>query len=279
MNTSASRRRIVVVGASSGLGAALALVHARRGDEVIAVARRKERLDQLRREFLPALPAGRWMPIRADLRDVTEVAALADQLSAWHLDRLYLNAGANQPEVAGGITERLHGLESYFRLIFAAHVSLAEYLIDKAALTRSSRIVAVSSLAGVIPFPRLEFYSAGKAALEGWCRGARDRGGPGITVVRPGLFRSEFFWPSEILRTADLPMQKAARIVHLVDRGRDFVDVGGWRDVTASRLSSLLGSRMRRILPNDDFDGSSVLDPPPVNPRCAGCCCRRRRAA
>jgi short-subunit dehydrogenase len=177
------------------------------------------------------------------------------------IDRLYLTKRGRESACGDGrITERLQVIESYFRLIFYAQMTLAEYLIDKAALSRSSRVVAISSLAAAIPFPRLEFYSAGKAALEGWCRGARDRGGPGFTVVRPELFRSEFLRPSETLRPADLPMQKAARIVQLVDRGRDFVDVGGWRDVTANRLSSLVGVRARRIIPNADFDGSSVLD-------------------
>jgi short-subunit dehydrogenase len=258
-----SSRRIVVVGASSGLGAAFAVVHARRGDKVIVVARREERLAQLRRELLPALHGDNWVPIRADLCDADDVEALADRLAAWHLDRLYLSAGANQPVATGGVTERLRVIEPYFRLIFCAYIALTEHLIEKKALSLSSRVVAISSLAAVIPFPRLELYSAGKAALEGWCRGARDRGGPRFTVVRPGLFKSEFFRPSETLRSGDIPLQRAERIVRLVDQGRDFVDVGGWRDVTASRLSSLLGPRARRIIPNADFDGSSVLYPVP----------------
>jgi short-subunit dehydrogenase len=261
--SAASRRRIVVLGASSGLGAAFAVVHARRGDEVIVVARREERLAQLRRELLPTLPDDSWVPIRADLSNAGDIEALADRLSAWHLDRLYLSAGANQPVVTGGVTERLRIIEPYFRLIFYAYIVLTEHLIENEALGLSSRVVAISSLAAVIPFPKLELYSTGKAALEGWCRGARDRSGPRFTVVRPGLFKSEFFRPSETLRSGDLPLQRAARIVRLVDQDRDFIDVGGWRDVTANRLSSLLGPCARRILPNADFDGSSVLDPVP----------------
>lgn len=259
--SAAPRRRIVVVGASSGLGAAFAVVHARRGDEVIVVARREERLAQLRRELLPALPGDSWVPIRADLCDTGDIAALADRLCSRHLDRLYLSAGADQPAVTGGITERLRIIEAYFRLIFGTYIALTEHLIETAALSMSSRVVAVSSLAAAVPFPQLELYSAGKAALEGWCRGARDRGGPSFTVVRPGLFNSEFFRPSQTLHVSDLPLQKAERIVRLADQNRDFVDVGGWRDVTASRLSSLLGPRVRRVLPAADFDGSSVLDP------------------
>jgi uncharacterized protein len=256
-----SQRQIVVLGASSGLGAALAVVHARRGDQVIAVARREARLAQLRRELLSALPDDSWMPIRADLRDPRDLEALADQLSTWHLDRLYLSAGANQPPAPGGVTERLRIIEPYFRLIFSAYIVLTEHLIEREALSPASRVVAISSLAAVLPFPQLELYSAGKAALEGWCRGARDRGGPEFTIVRPGLFKSEFFRPSNTLRHGDIPLQRAARIVRLVDQGRGFIDVGGWRDITASRLSSLLGPGARRVLPVGDLDGSSVLDP------------------
>lgn len=258
-------RQVAVVGASSGLGAALATVHARRGDTVIAVARREERLRQLHSELLPRAAAGSWVPMRADLRDTGDVAALADRLSASQLDRLYLSAGANQPDVTGGLAERLHVIEPYFRLIFCAYIGLTEELIERKALSQASRVVAISSLAAAVPFPQLELYSAGKAALEAWCRGARGPGRPGFTIVRPGLFKSEFFRPSETLRHGDIPLQKAARIVQLADQGRDFVDVGGWRDVAVSRLSSLIGPSARRILPIADFDGSSVLDA--VRPR------------
>jgi NAD(P)-dependent dehydrogenase (short-subunit alcohol dehydrogenase family) len=199
------------------------------------------------------------VPIRANLSDIGDMEALASRLSTSHLDRIYLSAGANQPASTGGVTERLRIIEPYFRLIFSTYIALTEHLIEKGALSPSSRVVAISSLAAAVPFPQLELYSAGKAALEGWCRGARDRGGPGFTVVRPGLFKSEFFRPSEVLHASDLPLQRAAKIVRLIDQDRDFVDVGGWRDVTVSRLSSLLGPRACRILPEADLDGSSVL--------------------
>src|SRR5262249_19579330 len=143
---------------------------------------------------------------------------------------------------------------------FGSYIALTDRLIEDGALTRSSRVVAISSLAAVIPFPRLELYSAGKAALEAWCRGARARGGPSFTIVRPGPVKSEFFTPSDLVRIADWPLGKAGRFVRLIDSGRLFVDVGGWRDVTASRLSSLLGPRAGRVIPDGDFDGSSVLD-------------------
>jgi short-subunit dehydrogenase len=232
---------VVVLGASSGLGAAFALTHARRGDHVTVVARRRERLLQLRDELLPSVPSDRWEPLRADLSDPVGLDSLASQLSRRPVSRIYLTAAANQPDVTGDVTGRLDLIEPYFRLLFCSYIALIEYLIEQSALTRSSNVIAVSSLAAVLPFPRLELYSAGKAALEAWCREAGRRGGPRFVIVRPGLFKSEFFTPSDALQVADIPLDRAAKIVRLIDSGRDFIDVGGWRDMLASRLSSLIG--------------------------------------
>jgi short-subunit dehydrogenase len=250
---------VVVLGASSGLGAALALIHARRGDQVTVIARRADRLLQLRRELLPVAPADCWESVRSDLTDPSDIELLANHLSKRPVDRIYLAAGADQPDLAGDVTSRLGTIEPYFRLLFCTYIALTEHMIEQSALTRRSEIVAISSLAAVIPFPGLELYSAGKAALEAWCRQAARRGGPRFIIVRPGLFKSEFFTPSDILQMADIPMDRAAKIVRLIDSGHDFIDVGGWRDVTASRLSSLIGRQARRVIHRGDFDGSSVL--------------------
>jgi short-subunit dehydrogenase len=224
------------------------------------VARRQERLHQLRDELLPSVPADRWVPVRADLSNAADLERLASHLSKRPISRLYLAAAANQPDMTGDVTSRLGLIEPYFRLICCAYIGLTEHLIEQSALASSSEVVVISSLAAVVPFPRLELYSAGKAALEAWCRGIRKRSAPRFAIVRPGLFKSEFFTPSDVLQLADLPLGRAAKIVRLLDSGRGFIDVGGWRDVTASRLSSLIGPLADRVVLRGDLDGRNVLD-------------------
>ena len=243
-----TQQQVVVLGASSGLGAALALLHARRGDNVLAVARRESRLAQLQREAGAGLTACHWVSIGADLRDPASVEVLGGRLSALTIDRLYLNAAAPPPVPEGSITERIAAVEDYHRLLFGSYIALTDSLIEAGALSPRSTVVAVSSLAAVLPFPGLSLYCSGKSALEGWCKARRGKGAPRFAIVRPGLLETEFYKPSSQLDISGLPLEKAAQIVAGLDRQREFIDVGGCRDALAGRMSSLIGPRARHIL-------------------------------
>jgi short-subunit dehydrogenase len=249
-------QRVVVLGASSGLGAALALLHARRGDWVTAAARREHRLIQLQQAA--AGGSGRWTSTGADLSSPRSVQALASLLAGHRVDRLYLNAAAIPPRPAGSVTDRIAAAEDYHRLLVVSYVALTEFLIDAAALTPQSTVVAVSSLAAAVPFPRMELYCAGKSALEGWCKARRDPNAPRFAIVRPGVFGSEFFTPSAELIPGSLPLARAARILAGLDKGREFIDTGGWRDILASRLSSLAGPRSRRVISGKDLHAARL---------------------
>jgi NAD(P)-dependent dehydrogenase (short-subunit alcohol dehydrogenase family) len=239
---------VVVLGASSGLGAALALVHAWRGDNIVVVARREHRLEQLRREAAVPARDERWITIGADLRDRTSVEALAEHLAKVAIGRLYLNAAASPPEPQGSILERIDMVENYHRLLFGSYIALTDCLVDEKVLGPHSTVVAVSSLAAALPFPGLELYCAGKSALEGWCKAKRiSQGAPQFAIVRPGPFESEFESPSPELVMGGLPFGKADRIVRRIDRGHKFVDVSDWHRVLANRLSSLIGPRALAI--------------------------------
>lgn len=241
--------KVVVLGASSGLGAALAIAHRERGDDVIAVARRLERLESISQDAeRRSQHSGGWCSVKADLttvEDLKKVAAVIVENAS--LDRIYLNAAKAQPKSAGSLEERLIGTRSFISLLFEGYVALVEWLIDCGALARSSTVVAISSLAASLPLEGMELYCAGKAALEAWCKSIRLRGGPHVAIVRPGRFESEFYGPRPLdLNT--LPYAKAKRIIRGVDHRKDWIEVGGIRDMIASRLSSLLGPRARKIV-------------------------------
>ncbi|KAI1826910.1 short chain dehydrogenase [Xylaria intraflava] len=128
--------RVLILGASSGLGRTLAKQYAARGAFVCAVARRSEPLAQLAKEC-----GDRCLPFVADFTEPTDMARLRDEMQQqWDgLDTLHVCAGVSavQPVMA------LTGIES-------SHEDPA--------------ILLVSSIAAVVPAPTRALYAASKAA-------------------------------------------------------------------------------------------------------------------
>lgn len=190
-------RRIVVTGASSGLGAHTVRRLAAEGASVVAAARRLDRLQQLTAELADA--PGPVVPVRAD---VTAARGCEDLVSAaldafGGIDVLVNNAGG---EVQGAIEQlALEDLEAMFR----TNVS-SIFLCVRAALPalRASRgtVVNIGSTVVARP-PRHRFgYVASKGAVEAMTRAlAVDLGRDGIrvNVIRPGIIPSELRGSSE----------------------------------------------------------------------------------
>ncbi len=192
-----SGRRIVVTGASSGLGAHTVRALAREGAHVLAVARRFERLERLVEALVDA--PGHVVPFRADVSSPQgcEDAVAAAVAAFGGIDVLVNNAGS---EVQGSI-ERLP-LDD-FEGMFRANVT-SVFLCVRAALPalRDSHgsIINIGSTVVSRP-PRDRFgYVASKGAVEAMTRAmAVDLGRDGIrvNVIRPGIIPSELRGSSE----------------------------------------------------------------------------------
>ncbi len=190
-------RRIVVTGASSGLGAHAVRELARGGANILAVARRLDRLERLVKELEDA--PGRVVPIRADVTTPEGCEdAMAAAVSAFGgIDVLVNNAGSE----AQGSIERLTLMD--FEGMFRANVT-SIFLCVRAALPalRESRgaIINIGSTVVARP-PRDRFgYVASKGAVEAMTRAmAVDLGRDGIrvNVIRPGIIPSELRGSSE----------------------------------------------------------------------------------
>ena len=127
---------------------------------------------------------------------------------------------------------------------FEAFVQLVEEM-DRVG----RKIVAISSLAAVVPFDHLPRYCATKAALESWVVARRRKCASTIIIVRPGPFESELFQKSDTLERKRLPVYLAERIVRAVAQGHSDVFLGGWRDRLAAHLTPILGGvRTRRLI-------------------------------
>jgi NAD(P)-dependent dehydrogenase (short-subunit alcohol dehydrogenase family) len=183
--------RVVVTGASSGLGAHAVRHLAGLGAHVLAVARRADRLEQLARE-LAAAP-GRVVAHRADVSlDVDARAMIAAAVEAFGgIDLLVNNAGS---EVQGPIDVLA---DADFEGMLRANV-VSVFVCTRAALPelRKSRgaVINVGSTVVARP-PRGRFgYVASKGAVEAMSRAlALDLGRDGVrvNVIRPGIIPSE----------------------------------------------------------------------------------------
>ncbi|MBI2169803.1 MAG: SDR family NAD(P)-dependent oxidoreductase [Actinobacteria bacterium] len=187
---------VLVTGASSGIGAALAPMLAERGATVGVVARREDRLREVLDRCLPHSPGSRLFA--HDLDDVEGSVKLA--LEAWDafsgLDVVVHNAAVPSRQPIAELT--IAELEKTFRVNFFSPVRMTMALLPKMLERDSGMIVNVSSLGGRLGIIHEAAYCATKFALCGWSESmAIDLHGTGVEVrlVIPGAIDTEI-WDS-----------------------------------------------------------------------------------
>jgi short-subunit dehydrogenase len=204
---------ILITGASSGLGEALARHYAAPGVTLHLNGR-----DSTRLEEVAALCRASGATVAARVLDVTDAAALAawieERDAAAPLDLVIANAG-----ISAG-TGRFGESEAQARRIFATNVDgvVNTVLPALAAMRRHTQgqIAIMASLAAFRGFPGAPAYCASKAAVRVWgeaLRGEVARYGISVSVICPGYVRSRMTevnkFPMPMLMDAD----RAARII------------------------------------------------------------------
>ncbi|MFC8047839.1 SDR family NAD(P)-dependent oxidoreductase [Nocardia sp. NPDC057353] len=173
--------RVLLTGASGGLGRSIAAELARRGAELTVTGRDERALDHLAHEF-----GARVVP--ADLADRDAVSALLDRVG--RVDILIANAAlpgsGRLVDLSGTDIDR--ALEVNLR----APMILARELVEPMRKRGSGHLVVMSSLAGKTATPGLSVYNATKFALRGFALALHEElrpEGVGVSVVCPGFVR------------------------------------------------------------------------------------------
>ncbi len=174
----------LVTGASSGIGAACVRRLRERGLEVIALARRAERLAALAEET-----GCRSLPL--DLADVDAVYA---ELGGLEVDVLVNNAGLGRG-YEGFLKSTRPEIDEMIRINVTAAIHVVRALAEGMAERKRGHIVNIGSVAGLYPigFP---VYGASKGAVHLFGQHLRvDLKGSGIrlTEICPGRVATEFF--------------------------------------------------------------------------------------
>lgn len=191
-----SEQVILITGASTGIGAALAQLLATHfpGIGLVLAARRPERLEAAAVQCREA--GARVLVVPTDMGRTEQVQVLADKAVDYFgkVDGLVNNAGYGQM----GPVELLPpaAITRQFEVNVFGTITLMQALIPVMRSQGGGRIINLSSLAGQIAFPMNGIYCASKFALEGLSDALRRELAPfniQVVVVEPGPVKTEFF--------------------------------------------------------------------------------------
>ena len=207
-----SRPVVFVTGGSAGIGAACIGTFARAGWNVVAAARRVERLESLAKEACEETPSAEVLPVECDVTvdDSVEAALEAIKARFGRLDALVNNAGVGTYGCVAdtSLDEFRANMETnYFGVFRCTQAALP--LLREAARASKKRygasIVMISSFCGRRSVPEFGAYGGSKYALEGLSEALRlelrDEG-ISVSVVNPGVVKTEFFGEARGTRPA-----------------------------------------------------------------------------
>lgn len=209
-------RSILITGASSGIGAALARAYAGPGRLLALSGRNEARLDEVAQSCREA-----GAEVDARVLDVTDRDAMRQWIAEIdgrrELDLVVANAG-----ISGGTADDVAEDDARTREIFAVNLGGAVNTVMPAVAAmrgrRRGQIAIVSSIAGYRGSPGAPAYSASKCAVKAWGEGLRGvlaDDGISVTVICPG------FVTSRITDANDFPMpflMSAERAAGLIKR-------------------------------------------------------------
>ena len=183
------KQTALVTGASSGMGRETAIRLAEKGFQVIAAARRKDRLNELANQFQGITPK------QVDLSQPANTEAFCRYISALPkpVSVLINNAGYSVRGVLEDVS--IEAIKRLFEVNLFSLIRVTQACLPGMRNLRKGTIVNLSSIAGKFTFPTSGAYAAAKYAIEGITDALRIELAPfGIRVVaiRPGPIATEF---------------------------------------------------------------------------------------
>lgn len=208
------KKKIVITGASKGIGRAIALKFAKEGFDVAVCARNAEDLEKMKAYF-----AKESLSLRTDVCDMSEksqVLAYAEKLKNEFgvVDILVNNAGLFVPGLV--IDEPDGTLEKIIdtNLFSAYHFSRA--LLPEMMKRKSGHIFNISSVAGLKAYENGGAYSISKFAMMGLSKALREELKPhniGVTTLMPGATLTDSWSQSDLPASRFMKVEDVADLV------------------------------------------------------------------
>ncbi|MGB5811907.1 MAG: SDR family NAD(P)-dependent oxidoreductase [Polyangiales bacterium] len=215
-----SGKVVVVTGASSGIGEALAHQLGDAGAIVVLVARSEDKLAALQRDI--EARGGRAHRYHCDLSEATPTQELIERVLADHggVDILVNNAGISIRRSVAKSYSRMHDFERTLALNFLGSVRLIMGFVPGMRERGAGQILNVSTVGVQVNVPRFGAYIASKAALDAFSRVLSVEAladGVKITTIYMPLVRTPMMESTTIYRT--FPMRTADEAAALIIDG------------------------------------------------------------
>jgi short-subunit dehydrogenase len=229
---SMKRQRILITGASSGLGAGMARAFAAKGRDLALCARRTDRLDELKTELLGRHPGISVVVGALDVNDHEQVpkvfAELCDELGG--LDRIIVNAGIGKGAPLG--SGKLWANKATIETNLVAALVQIETAIEMFKAGGGGHLVLISSVLANKGVPGVRAaYAASKAGVSSLGESLRAeyaRGPIKVTVIEPGYIESEMTAKAETTSLMVDNETGTKAMVDAIERERGRAAVPSW---------------------------------------------------
>jgi hypothetical protein len=205
----------LITGASAGIGREFARQLVSRARILVLVARRSERLEELRAELTQRNPALQVHTHVADLAQPTSEQALAEALERQQIaiDLLINNAGVGDHGMFA--TSDPQRVEAMLQLNINALTALTRRFLPAMIARKRGAILNVSSCASFLPLPRMAVYAATKAYVTSFSEALHaevHNDGVSVSALCPGPVHTEF---NDLAQRTDEPGERAPEFTYV----------------------------------------------------------------
>ena len=231
--------KIIITGASSGIGQALAKEYDKEGVVIGLLSRRKDKLIELQKTL-----SCKSLIFSVDVTDLAQCRWAAEEFMALHgvPDIVIANAGIS----SGTLTENFSDLETFKRIIATNLTGVTHTFypfIQPFKKRGSGHFVGISSVAGIRGLPGAGAYSASKAALTNYLESFRielSSNNIDVTTIAPGYIKSPMTDVNDFTMPFLMPTDKAARdIIKAIKNKKKYVIIP-WQINFIGRIMYLL---------------------------------------